>query len=48
VVSETRKLLIEYHYANEEIDRDYITGLIKGICEDELGVKREDIRNFSC
>src|SRR6188472_3787918 len=25
----TRKLIIEYHYANEEIDRDYITGLIK-------------------
>jgi hypothetical protein len=39
----TRKLLIEYHYANEEIDRDYITGLIKPLCEDELGVKREDI-----
>jgi hypothetical protein len=39
----TRKLLIEYHYANEEIDRDYITGLIKSLCEDELGVKREDI-----
>jgi hypothetical protein len=39
----TRKLLIEYHYANEEIDRDYITGLIKLLCEDELGVKREDI-----
>jgi hypothetical protein len=39
----TRKLLIEYHYANEEIDRDYITGLIKELCEDELGVKREDI-----
>ena len=39
----TRKLLIEYHYANEEIDRDYITGLIKELCEDELGVNREDI-----
>jgi hypothetical protein len=39
----TRKLLIECHYANEEIDRDYITGLIKEICEDELYVKREDI-----
>ena len=39
----TRKLLIEYHYANEDIDRDYITGLIKEICEDELQVKREDI-----
>jgi hypothetical protein len=39
----TRKLLIEYHYANEEIDRDYITALIKELCEDELGVKREDI-----
>jgi hypothetical protein len=39
----TRKLLIEYHYANEEIDRDYITGLIKEICEDELDVKREHI-----
>ena len=38
-----RKLLIEYHYANEEIDRDYITGLIKELCQDELGVKREDI-----
>jgi hypothetical protein len=25
------------------IDRDYITGLIKELCEDELGVKREDI-----
>ena len=40
----TRKLLIEtYHYSNEEIDRDYITGLIKEVCEDDLGVKREDI-----
>jgi hypothetical protein len=40
----TRKLLIEtYHYINEEIDRDYITGLIKEICEEDLGVKREDI-----
>ena len=39
----TRKMLIGYHYANEEIDRDYITGLVKEICEDKLGVKREDI-----
>ena len=40
----TRKLLIEtYHYSNEEIDRDYLTGLIKEVCEDDLGVKREDI-----
>jgi hypothetical protein len=40
----TRKLLIEtYHYSNEEIDRNYITGLIKEVCEDDLGVKREDI-----
>jgi hypothetical protein len=40
----TRKLLIEtYHYSNEEIDRDYITGLIKEVCEDDLGVKREHI-----
>jgi hypothetical protein len=40
----TRKLLIEtYHYSNEEIDRDYITGLIKEVCEDDLDVKREDI-----
>ena len=40
----TRKLLIEtYHYSNEEIDRDYITGLIKEVCEDDLSVKREDI-----
>ena len=30
----TRKLLIEtYHYTNEEIDRDYITGMIKQVCE---------------
>lgn len=40
----TRKLLIEtYHYTNEEIDRNYITELIKQVCEDDLGVKREDI-----
>jgi hypothetical protein len=40
----TRKLLIEtYHYTNEEIDRDYITALIKEVCEENLGVKREDI-----
>jgi hypothetical protein len=40
----TRKLLIEtYHYTNEVIDRDYITGLIKEVCEEDLGVKREDI-----
>jgi hypothetical protein len=40
----TRKLLIEtYHYTNEEIDRDYITELIKEVCEKDLGVKREDI-----
>jgi hypothetical protein len=40
----TRKLLIEtYHYTNKEIDRDYITGLIKEVCEQDLGVKREDI-----
>jgi hypothetical protein len=40
----TRKLLIEtHHYSNEEIDRDYITGLIKEVCEDDLGVKRENI-----
>ena len=40
----TRKLLIEtYHYSNEEIDRDYITGLIKEVCEADLGVKREGI-----
>ena len=39
-----RKLLIEtYHYTNEEIDRDYITELIKEVCEKYLGVKREDI-----
>jgi hypothetical protein len=38
----TRKLLIEtYRYKNEEIDRDYITGLIKEVCEEDLGVKRE-------
>ena len=40
----TRKLLIEtYHYTDEEIDRDYITGLIKQVCEEDLGVKRENI-----
>jgi hypothetical protein len=40
----TRKRMIEiYHYSNEEIDRSYITGLIKEVCEDDLGVKREDI-----
>jgi hypothetical protein len=40
----TRKRMIEtYHYSNGEIDRDYITGLIKEVCEDNLGVKREDI-----
>lgn len=40
----TRKLLIEtYNYKNEEIDRDYITGLIKPLCEKELGIKREQI-----
>ncbi len=40
----TRKLLIEtYRYPNEEVNRDYITGLIKQVCEHDLGVKREDI-----
>jgi hypothetical protein len=40
----TRKRMIEtYHYSNEEIDRNYITGLIKEVCEDDLGLKREDI-----
>ena len=39
----TRKLLIETYYKNEEIDRDYITGLIKEVCEEDLGVKREEI-----
>jgi 5S rRNA maturation endonuclease (ribonuclease M5) len=40
----TRKLLIEtYHYPNEEVNRDYITGMIKLVCEDDLDVKREDI-----
>ena len=37
------KRLIEYGYTNDEIDREYITGLIKDICENKLGVKREDI-----
>jgi hypothetical protein len=35
--------LIECGYTNDEIDREYITGLIKDICENKLGVKREDI-----
>ncbi|HEY7082505.1 MAG TPA: hypothetical protein VH500_22680 [Nitrososphaeraceae archaeon] len=40
----TRRLLIEkYGYKNEEIDRDYLTGLIKPFCEDELRIKREHI-----
>ena len=40
----TRRLLIETHnYKNEEIDRDYITGLIRSLCEKELRVKREQI-----
>ena len=39
----TRKLMIEtYGYTNEEIDRDYITGIIREVCEDD-GVKREVI-----
>jgi hypothetical protein len=39
----SRKRLIEYGYTNDEIDREYITGLIKDICENKFGVKREDI-----
>ena len=39
----SRKRLIEYGYTNDEIDREYITGLVKDICENKLGVKREDI-----
>ena len=39
----SRKRLIEYGYPNDEIDREYITGLIKDICENKLDVKREDI-----
>jgi len=39
----TRKHLIEYGYPNEEINRDYITQIIKDVCENELGVKREEI-----
>jgi hypothetical protein len=39
----SRKRLIECGYSNDEIDREYITGLIKDICKNKLGVKREDI-----
>ena len=39
----TRKRLIDYEYTNEEINREYITGLIKETCEQELGVNRQDI-----
>ena len=40
----TRRLLIEtHHYKNEEIDRDYLTGLIKPLCEDELHINRQQI-----
>ncbi len=31
-------LIETYHYTNEEIDRDYITALIKEVCEENLGV----------
>ena len=40
----TRKKLIEEHgYNNDEISREYITGLIRSTCEDTFHVKREDI-----
>ena len=40
----TRRLLIDtYNYKNEEIDRDYLTGLIKPLCEEELHVNRQQI-----
>ncbi len=39
----SRKRLIECGYTNDEIDREYITELIKDICENKLDVKREDI-----
>ena len=40
----TRKRAIEkYSYKNEEIDRNYITSIIRSTCEEDLNVKREDI-----
>lgn len=39
----TRKKLIEYGYTNDEINRNYITSLIKSTCEEDLHVKREEI-----
>ncbi|MGA9845828.1 MAG: hypothetical protein WBQ25_26300 [Nitrososphaeraceae archaeon] len=39
----TRKKLIEYGYTNDEINRNYITSLIKSTCKEDLHVKREEI-----
>lgn len=43
----TRKRLIEVGYDSEEIDREYITGLISPTCANKLGVAREQIGIFA-
>jgi hypothetical protein len=38
-----RPILLHYGFSPESIDRQYITSEIKNVCEQDLGVKREDL-----
>jgi Protein of unknown function C-terminus (DUF2399) len=38
-----RPILLQYGFSPESIDRQYITSEIKNVCEQYLGVKREDL-----
>jgi hypothetical protein len=38
-----RPILLQYGFSSESIDRQYITSEIKNVCEQYLGVKREDL-----
>ena len=38
-----RPILLDYGFSPESIDRQYITSEIKNVCEQYLGVKREDL-----
>jgi hypothetical protein len=38
-----RPILLDYGFSPDSIDRQYITSEIKNVCEQHLGVKREDL-----
>ena len=38
-----RPILLRFGFSPESIDRQYITSEIKNVCEQYLGVKREDL-----